>query len=267
MASWIRHPRARATPSLAKSPVLELALDGFFTRTRGVLLIGSGAAVAGLTALAFWKRKELGAMGLKAVSAGKEIAFAAVLPSGVSSYATEILNSAREYSVSPWLLAGIMLRESAGGLAPGYTPKGPRGTGDWTPRSPTGRYAPYMDPATGLPKDGLGWGRGLMQLDFGAHNAWVTSHDWGDAQTNVEKGASVLADALKFFQRPASGANDPRPLKDARLVEAALAAYNTGAGNVLASLKAGKAASAMTTGGDYSNWVLSRAASWAARFA
>lgn len=220
----------------------------------GWLLGATG--LGGIIALIVFKRKDIGLIFSKVVAAGKEAAFAAVLPSGVSSYAGNILVAANSYGVSPWLLAGIMYRESTGGL--NLKPPGPRGTGDFTPRSSNSRYYKYANPSTGLPKDGLGWGRGLMQIDYGVHNDWVTSNDWGDVATNLNKAASIVQEHTRYFQA--------KGLSGDKLVEAALAAYNAGPGNVWNAIQAGKSPSSVTTGGDYANWVLSRVTGWAAKF-
>ena len=262
-----------------------------------------GASGLGVVALLIFKRKDIGLLASKVVTAGKEAAFAAVLPSGVSSYASELLASANRYGLSPWMLAGIMYRESQGGLAKGYEPKGsPRGTGDRIPRGSGSVYFKFANPATGLPPDGLGWGRGVMQIDYGAHNAWVTSNDWGNAQKNIDYAASIVANNARFFQAAPGGPitveawrlkgltspsgqvvvkgwadkyglkstgpfRDPRPLSGDKLIEATLAAYNAGSKGVLQAIAAGLPASAATAGNDYADWIIARATSWASKFA
>lgn len=135
----------------------------------------------------------------KAFDFAKSQAFAAALPSTVGRYATQILNAASTYNVNPWVLAGIMYRESLGGAA--LTPANdPGGTGDFTPRW-SGLYAKYANPATGLPPDGKGWGRGLMQIDYGVHNAWILANNWADPQTNINKAAQIFAEHLNYFAR------------------------------------------------------------------
>lgn len=251
------------------------SLDGL--KPQGALLPLALAAGAGLL---FLGRKQVGS----AVSAFiSEISDLAQLPRALIQYAPLLITAGQRYGVPSSLLAGIMWRESNAGVA--LTPPGPSGTGDWTPRKPTSLYFRYADPSTGLPIDGLGWGRGLMQIDYGVHNAWVTSHDWGDAETNINKAASILADFFAYFRRspgnvvtidswrlPAWQAKrpglaagpytDPRPLSGIALTEAALAAYNAGASGVLQAMAAGLPASTPTTGGEYASWILSRVASW-----
>lgn len=265
-------------------------------------VLGAAGTVT-VVAIILTRKKEINSMLSKAVDLAQENAFAAVLPKGVASYARELITSAQRYGVSPWALAGIMYRESGGGFASGYKPQGSsRGTGDWAPRAPSHTYFRYANPATGLPPDGLGWGRGLMQLDYGVHNAWVLANDWGNPQVNIDKAASILADNQRYFSNSpgapvtvqswrlngltdANGRTivngwgnkyglrstgpfaDPRPLSGPALLDAAMAAYNAGAGGVLQALAAGLPASAATAGNDYSDWIATRAEGWAQGFA
>lgn len=126
-------------------------------------------------------------------------AFALALPSGLRQWAPLFIAAARTYGVDPWVLAGICYNESLGGSA--LKPPGPTGTGDFTPRSTTSTTFRFANPNTGLPPDGLGWGRGLMQIDFGVHNAWVTTANWQDPLTNINKAASIFAEHLAYFQQ------------------------------------------------------------------
>lgn len=275
------------------------ALRGIIAPSKAVW-IGLGAIVVGSgIALAVMKRKEITVLGTKIVSAGKEAAFAAVLPPGVKNYAMQILAAANKHGVSPWVIAGVMYRESSGGLV--LKPPGPRGTGDFLPRKPTSKWFKFANPATGLPPDGLGWGRGLMQIDYGVHNAWISGNDWGDPQRNIDYAAAKLATIQAYFQQGPGAAvtvenwrltglqsangqtivqgwgakyglkslgpfKDPRPLSGQKLMEATLAAYNAGMSGVLQALAAGLPASAPTAGNDYASWVISRVAGWAAKF-
>lgn len=124
-------------------------------------------------------------------------AFKACLPAVLQPYADLFINAGRAYSVDPFILAGICYRESNGGAV--LRPPGPTGTGDFTPRTGS-KWQAYANPATGMPNDGQGgWGRGLMQLDYGAENAWVVSHDWRDPQTSINRAAEIMAQRLAYF--------------------------------------------------------------------
>jgi hypothetical protein len=93
-----------------------------------------------------------------------------------------------------------------------------------------------------------GFGHGLMQIDHRSHGAWVQSHQNGlDAASNIDYGTQVLKQNLTYFKGDYAKA---------------LAAYNAGAGNVDAALKAGKGADAYTTGKNYGSDVLKRAAKY-----
>lgn len=141
------------------------------------------------------------------------------------------------------LIAGIGSRESAWGRA--LKPKGPAGTGDYAKRSfPTAlRRGP-------LPADG-GFGRGLMQIDFDAHE-FARTGAWQDPAQNIRYGCRVLADNRAFFQRRTN-------LTGRALLRATLAAYNCGAGNVMRALGAGLDVDYFTAHRDYSAGTLDRA--------
>lgn len=225
------------------------------------------------------------------VNEGEEVAFSNLLPGAMQQYSDPLIEAARTYGLSPWLLAGVMWRESNAGQA--LTPPNAGGTGDWTPRPSTSTYFKYANPTTGMPPDGLGWGRGLMQLDYGAENAWVINNAWWDPVVNITKAASKLADLIAYFSRAPgapvqvdswrltgySAANvggwgekygltslgpfpDPRPLYGSQLYEAALSAYNAGTGGVLQAVSAGLPASAATAGNSYGTWILAHIATW-----
>lgn len=233
----------------------------------------------------------------RAFNWAKSAAFAGALPPSVRQWAPLFINAGRMYGVNPWVLAGICYRESRGGDA--LTPKGPAGTGDFTPRGSGSTYFRFANPATGLPPDGKGWGRGIMQLDFGAENAWVTSHDWTDPQASINRAAEILAGRLAFFaSQPFSAvaiqqwridsgipkigiapwrtkypraswptsAPDPRPLAGAALQAAAVASYNAGTSGVLQALALGLPPDAPTAGQDYVSWFLRKISEWSVNF-
>lgn len=234
-----------------------------------------------------------------AVAYGSEQAFIAAIPANIAQYSTEILNAARSYNVSPWLLGGILYQESYGGSV--LTPPGPTGTGDFSKRTPGRNYGNgYVVGASGLPEDGQGWGRGLMQLDWAAQYPWAQNNPWQDPQTNINKGALVLQAALNYFSSPGSPLgvsidswrmnglasanvqgwaskygldpsalgpyNDPRPLSGTDLALAALAAYNAGTGGVLQALAAGLPADAPTAGNTYASRIAGKVVAWLSNF-
>lgn len=226
------------------------------------------------------------------------------LPSAVPFHA-ELDAAALTAGVPAWHLAAIMWRESLGGTAPGYRPAGEAGTGDFTPRphgrsfrQPSGKF--YTVGPSGMPEDGQGWGRGLMQIDWAVHNEWCTTHRWDDAVTNIGHAAQLLAAFRALFAaepgkplvvdrwRIAQGIpeygikpwivlfptvaypgltetrRDVRPLAGDDLSRAALAAYNAGASGVLQALACGIPAESVTSGQNYVTWVEQRLAKWGA---
>jgi len=212
------------------------------------------AALGGAVALAFTQRKTIMIYGAKALEAGKELLFQASLSNEAQPYSDLILQVAREQNVDPFLIYALGQRESRWGAA--LSPPGPAGTGDY------------------------GHGRGIMQIDDRSWGDWLNSNDWGDAYTNVSKGAEILKAKIAFFagKSAVSGLTDgstvsvsanqaakrgvspgsypdPRPLSGEALTQAGIAAYNAGEGAVLVSLAVGLEPEATTYGGDYVTWV------------
>jgi len=152
-----------------------------------------------------------------------------------AKYWDAIGNASMEYRVPQCVIAGVGSRESGWGMA--LRPPGPGGTGDFVPRK------------GGLPVDGQGYGRGLMQIDFSAHE-FARTGQWRDPALNIEYGAKTLAGNIKFFQ---GRGNAP-----AHVLRLAIAAYNCGARNVTRALGAGLDIDYYTAHRDYSADVLSR---------
>jgi hypothetical protein len=161
-----------------------------------------------------------------------------------NKYLDFIEEAARQVGVPQPVVGGIGSRESQWGLI--LQPAGPGGTGDNIPRRfPTGfRSGP-------LPPDGKGFGRGLMQIDFDAHEFARTSQ-WKNARKNILYGCQVLSASREFIERKTG-------LQGRDLLRAALAGYNCGPGNALRALRDGRDVDFYTTGRDYSSDVLNRA--------
>ena len=157
--------------------------------------------------------------------------------------------AALRIGLPPAVLCGLGSRESRWGLA--LRPQGPAGTGDAAPRRPR----PPLRPGH-LPPDGGGFGRGLMQIDFDAHE-FARTGNWRDAEANIDFGATVLAAARNFIRRRA--AIESIPLDELELLRAALAGYNCGPGNALRALRDGRDIDFFTAHRDYSKDVLDRA--------
>lgn len=89
-----------------------------------------------------------------------------------------------------------------------------------------------------------GHGRGLMQIDDRWHGSWLKAHMEGfDPASNIDYAASLLASEVKYFNA----------------LDAGLAAYNSGRGNVKKAIRKGFKVDHYTAHGDYSKDVLERA--------
>lgn len=150
---------------------------------------------------------------------------AGVLPAAAAPFCSFFLASGQTDNWPAELLAAICWRESAFGTA--LKPPNPEGTGD------------------------SGHGRGLMQIDDRSWGAWLQLRNglgvplWQVPKENVAKGSAILTAA-----RLALAAGGLR---------AQVAAYNAGAGNIRKALTRGVDPDTVTTGGNYSSWVVDKA--------
>ncbi len=252
-----------------------------------------GAAGLGVIGFVIWKRSSIVSaisdFTNRIVSYGQEGEFSNAISPEARPYAALILQVAKEKGVDPFLIAAVGQRESGWGRylklsANGPIGVGPAGAGDWTPRNWT---------PTPMPPDGLGWGRGLMQLDYLHYkDVFDLGLDWRDPLQNVRTGADRLLSAQRMLSKQtaingiadgkglvtisASAAAkrnvapgqypDPRPLAGEALVRATLAAYNTGEANALRSLAVGLDPDTTTTGANYASNAISSALKYAASF-
>ncbi len=161
-----------------------------------------------------------------------------------NSFRPFIEAAAQQFGFQSSVICGIGSRESGWGVL--LKPPGPAGTGD---RAPRNRPNPPLRPGP-LPPDGLGFGRGLMQLDFDS-NQVAQSGNWQDPQTNINAGCQVLAQKLAYIQRHSS-------LQGLMLLRGAIAAYNCGEGTVC-KLPAEADLDSKTAHANYSADVLNRA--------
>jgi hypothetical protein len=159
-------------------------------------------------------------------------------------YGATIVAAAGSFGLPPAVIVALGSRESRWGLA--LSPKGPTGTNDFTPRPFTG---PHRDGP--LPPDGLGFGRGLMQIDYDAH-AFARSGPWHEPDANVRYACEVLLEFRPVLRRRTVLHGDA-------LLRATLAAYNCGLDNVLRAARNGLDLDFYTAGRDYSREILNRA--------
>lgn len=136
------------------------------------------------------------------------------LPAAVEFRAL-ILQSAAAWNVPSAVVAAIGSVESGWGTSALMQPNGTGGTGDRTPRTP----APPLRPGS-MPTDGLGFGRGLMQIDWDSH-PFARTGAWQDAAANIDFACGLLAADRDRFAAQLGLAGD-------EAVMAAVAAYNAG---------------------------------------
>jgi hypothetical protein len=182
-------------------------------------------------------------------SAAEEDVVADNTPEIVAAYVDAVNAAVAGTRWDPYILLGIGWRESQWGTSPQLHPSGPGGTGDFLMRDPSrttklkrvmlvqGVYPPWSATkalqasmaaggSAAVPDDSLGWGRGIMQIDWGR----AQGIDWADPETNIREAVKVLNEKYKVIA-PAF------PMSEPELQRAAVAAYNTGEGNVLKSLR------------------------------
>ena len=161
----------------------------------------------------------------------------------IIKYKDFILEGCEKHGLSPFLICAIGSRESCWTTC--LTPKNvPDGTGDFIKRSPN-KYR------TGtLPSDFGGFGRGIMQIDYDAHE-FARGQDWKDPRKNILYGCSVLYSNRALLTKYL-------PANSNELYRAYVAAYNCGAGNVIKALNNKKDVDYYTHGRDYSADVLNR---------
>jgi len=170
----------------------------------------------------------------------------------LGAYQVDMEKITNTRGVSPALMAGVMSRESACGLA--LKPMGPTGTGDFKEREPklsvgrTGR----------TPPDGGGFGRGLMQIDYDWHG-FARMGEWRNPHDNIDYSAKMIRSSWNIFLTKWAGLTPEFALR------CALASYNCGYAAVCkAMLETTNTAGIRpnpdkyTTGGDYSVDVLFR---------
>jgi hypothetical protein len=143
-------------------------------------------------------------------------------------YGAMIDASALKWRHRPEVLAGIMMRETAGGTSPLLDKPGPEGRGD------------------------RGHGHGLMQIDDRSFPEFCASADWPDPAKNIDFGAKVLQRKRAYLAEKMLG----HYLDDENLERANIAAYNAGEGRVLRSLMEHEDVDTHTAHGNYSREVL-----------
>lgn len=151
----------------------------------------------------------------------EEAQAAGFLPFRTVPYQDKADSAAAQRGIDPFFLLAIGDRETMWGTSKDLDMKGPKGTGDFAPRNP----AKWK---SNMPPDRRGWGRGLMQIDYGGHQDFCLRrlpsgiYAWEDPWENILYGAGILHAELTHFD----GAMD-----------AAACAYNAGAGATFNALQ------------------------------
>ena len=91
-----------------------------------------------------------------------------------------------------------------------------------------------------------------MQIDFDAHD-FARTGNWKDPKENILYGTKVLSDNRDFFTRRLPNQTGMS------LLQATVASYNTGAGNVLKAIQDQRDIDYYTAGRNYSKDTLNRA--------
>jgi len=186
-------------------------------------------------------------------------AFAEALPPEGQPYAPLLVAAARRHDLSPFILAGVMERETGYGSAGVCRTQGAACIGSPS-KAPENRDY------------------GLMQINGKNLDAYGITRTWADPAANVEAGARILRATVDYFTKnggsvvTVSGRNalrfvttpgdkpDPRPIADPRTaLWYGIAGYNAGQGNVLQAVASGRSPDAATTGNDYGEAVLKKA--------
>lgn len=150
-----------------------------------------------------------------------------------STYGAMIAASAERHRHRPEVLAGIVMRETEGGLTKLLDRSGPEGRGD---RDREGHYH----------------GHGLCQIDDRSFPEFCAGLDWKDAARNIEMGGWILGRKRAFLAAKTLGFK----LTNDDLERASIAAYNAGEGRVLKAIQQGRVPDSCTAHGDYAAEVL-----------
>lgn len=153
-------------------------------------------------------------------------------------YGELIRAAAARHRHRPEVVAGIMMRETEGGLSKWLDKPGPAGRGDLVVETkPDGT------------KVNVYHGHGLMQIDDRSFADYCAGPNWKEPAGNIDFGCRILAAKRAYLTRHLE-------LSDGEAERAAIAAYNCGEGNVRKALEAGADVDLYSANHDYSRGVL-----------
>jgi Transglycosylase SLT domain len=195
----------RTTPGGA-TPVVA----GFTLVCQGNCLVGG--QLTGVAAL----RSDAEKPSIPSVKPGSAVeqALTGELPAALA-FKDLIVQAAAAKNLPPAIIAAIGSVESGWGTSTLMQPNGPTGTGDRAPRPPK----PPLRPGS-MPTDGLGFGRGLMQIDWDSHE-FARTGNWQDAAANIAFACELFASNRDRFAAESG-------IDSADAITAAIAAYNLG---------------------------------------
>ncbi len=150
-----------------------------------------------------------------------------------TNYGEIITEAAVKHRHRPEIVAGIVMRESQGGLSRLLDCPGPAGRGD---RDKDGRYH----------------GHGLCQIDDRSFPEFCAGPEWRDPVKNIEMGAWILYRKRAFLATKTLGLK----LTNDDLEKATISAYNAGEGRVLRTVEHGYDVDGVTAHGNYASEVL-----------
>jgi len=150
-----------------------------------------------------------------------------------AAYDAIIVEAASKHRHRPEVMAGIVMRETQGGLSSLLDRQGPEGRGD---RDKEGRYH----------------GHGLCQIDDRSFPEFCAGPDWKNAAKNIAMGAWALSRKRAFLAARTLGFK----LTNGDLEKASIAAYNAGEGRVLRAIEQGRDPDSCTAHADYAAAVL-----------
>jgi hypothetical protein len=180
------------------------------------------------------------------LGAAEQSVFQALMPNTMAKYAPDIFRIANDSGISPAIVFALGYQESRWGTASDCKPQGSGCTGDFGSRNPSTW-------GSALPPDGLGWGRGIFQIDYGSWSSWLNSNNWQDPYVNGMKAMDILKSNVSAIREKYGD------LAQAAIEAAALAAYNAGLSHVYRNLAAGNPPDTGNPNGDYSQQVLAAA--------
>lgn len=159
-------------------------------------------------------------------------------------YGSMVERLAGLHGLLPSMIAGLGSRQSGWGLD--FSPTGPEGSKDFVPRLHHTKQRQHP-----MPRDGAGFARGLMLLDYDRHDI-ARNGDWRDPEANINAACLTVIDYQHQLRRQTT-------LQGPGLLRASFAAFDCGIVGVWHALRQGLDVDHPTKGGNYGRDILLRA--------